>query len=246
MADGHGRFGRVLLLGGTSDIAQAVLAELQLQPEAEVLLAGRDVAALEAVPLRGGLVRTCLEWDARDAASGAALVRAVAVAGELDLVLAAAGVLGDGAAGDPTVAREVFVVNLVGLAEVLLPLGEQLRAQRHGTVVVLSSVAAARPRRANLVYGASKAGLDAFAVGLADRLAPDGVRVLIVRPGFVHTRMTRGLAAAPLATTPEAVGRAVRRGLQGDAAVVWAPGLLRLVVVVMRLLPRTVWRRLDL
>ena len=90
--------------------------------------------------------------------------------------------------------------------------------------MVLSSVAAERPRRANAVYGASKAGLDALARGLGDDLQDDGVRVLVVRPGFVHTRMTRELSAAPLATTPQVVARALREGLDGRAQTIWVPG----------------------
>ena len=246
MPDGHGRPGRVLVLGGTSEIALAVLAELNLQPEAQVLLAGRDATALAAVPLTSGWVRSCLPWDAADPASTTALVEAVRAAGELDVVIAAAGVLGDGSTADPQVAHEVMVVNLVGLVDVLLPVSEQLRAQRRGTIIVLSSVAGSRARRSNFVYGASKAGLDAFTAGLSDRLAGDGVRVLLVRPGFVRGRMTAGLTPAPLSTTPHAVATAVARALRGRAQVVWVPAPLRLVMAVLRLVPRPLWRRLDL
>ena len=104
--------------------------------------------------------------------------------------------------------------------------------------------AAIRPRRANFVYGATKAGLDAFARGLADSLHGSGVRLLLVRPGFVIGRMTRGLRPAPLATTPAAVGRAVAAGLARDAAVVWVPPVLRVFAVALRLIPRPIWRRL--
>lgn len=236
----------MLVLGGTSEIALALLTELDLQPEAHVLLAGRDVDTLATVPLRPGWARTSLTWDATDPSSAAAMVKAVAAAGELDLVIAAAGVLGDGTAADPDVAHQVMAVNLLGLIDVLLPVSEQLRTQRHGTIVVLSSVAGSRARRSNFVYGASKAGLDAFAAGLSDRLADDGVRVLLVRPGFVRGRMTAGLRPAPLATTPQAVATAVARALRGRAQVVWVPAPLRLVMGVLRLVPRPLWRRLDL
>ena len=90
-----------------------------------------------------------------------------------------------------------------------------MRARGRGTIVVLSSVAAVRPRKANFVYGSAKAGLDAFARGLADSLHGTGVRVLLVRPGFVLGRMTAGMPAAPLASiTPRAGGR----GHRGRAA----------------------------
>ena len=90
---------------------------------------------------------------------------------------------------------------------VLTHLAEILRAQGSGTLVVFSSVAGARVRRANYVYGSAKAGLDGFASGLADALHGSGVRLLLVRPGFVIGRMTEGMAPAPFSSTPDAGGR---------------------------------------
>lgn len=246
MRDGSGRWGRVLMLGGTSEIGLAVLASMDLQPGAEVVLAGRDLEALAATRLPDGTRRRCLPWDATDPINATALVKQVLEGGDLDLVIAAAGVLGVGAASDSRLAHDVLITNLVGLVDVLVPLGEALRAQRHGTIVVLSSVAGLRARKSNYVYGASKAGLDAFASGLGDRLEPDGVRVVVVRPGFVKGRMTAGLPVAPLATTPEAVGRAVRRALACRHEVAWAPPALKLVAPVLQLLPRRLWRRLEM
>jgi decaprenylphospho-beta-D-erythro-pentofuranosid-2-ulose 2-reductase len=111
---------------------------------------------------------------------------------------------------------------------------------------VLSTVAAERPRAANAIYGAAKAGLDALAQGLADATAGSGVRVLVVRPGFVTTRMTAGLKPAPMAATPEAVADATVRALAGRAHTIWVPGRLRVVFAVLRHLPRSLYRRLPL
>jgi decaprenylphospho-beta-D-erythro-pentofuranosid-2-ulose 2-reductase len=121
-----------------------------------------------------------------------------------------------------------------------------LRRQGHGALVVLSSVAGERVRKGNVVYGATKAGLDAFAQGLGDALDGSGVRVLVVRPGFVHSKMTTGLKAAPLATTPEKVAEAVVKGLRSRRRTVWVPGPLRAVMSVFRHLPGAVWRRLPI
>jgi decaprenylphospho-beta-D-erythro-pentofuranosid-2-ulose 2-reductase len=111
---------------------------------------------------------------------------------------------------------------------------------------VLSSVAGERVRKANFVYGASKAGLDGFAQGLGDALAGSGASVLVVRPGFVHTRMTRGMKAAPLATTPSAVAEATAQALRKGRRTIWVPATLRPVLSVLRHLPGPVWRRLPL
>ena len=113
-------------------------------------------------------------------------------------------------------------------------------------LVVLSSVAAERPRANNAIYGAAKVGLDALAQGVADQVAGSGVRVLVVRPGFVATRMTAGLKPAPLATTPEAVAQATARALAGRAQTIWVPRGLRVIFAVLRHLPRALYRRLPL
>jgi decaprenylphospho-beta-D-erythro-pentofuranosid-2-ulose 2-reductase len=101
-------------------------------------------------------------------------------------------------------------------------------------------------RRANFVYGATKAGLDGFAQGLGDSLVGSGARVLVVRPGFVHSSMTKGLPAVPFATTPDRVAAITVRGLRAGRRTVWAPGVLRYVFMVLRHLPGPVWRRLPL
>ena len=135
--------------------------------------------------------------------------------GDIDLVIAAAGVLGDQEVDehDPAAAAAVMTTNYVGLAAALLAVADRMRHQGHGRLIVLSSVAGERARRANFIYGSSKAGLDAFAQGLADALVGSGVAVTLVRPGFVVGRMTEGMVPAPFATTPEAVADAVARGI---------------------------------
>ena len=121
-----------------------------------------------------------------------------------------------------------------------------MKRQGHGTIVVLSSVAGERARRSNFVYGASKAGLDAYCQGLGDSLVGTGVRLMIVRPGFVHSKMTEGLAAAPLATDPQHVADTIITGLGRGSEIVWAPGPLRFVMSALRHMPRVVFRRLPL
>jgi decaprenylphospho-beta-D-erythro-pentofuranosid-2-ulose 2-reductase len=137
-------------------------------------------------------------------------------------------------------------VNFAGAGSLLLECLRRLREQGSGTLVVLSSVAAERPRASNAIYGAAKAGLDSLAQGLADAVERTGVRVLVVRPGFVTTRMTAGLEPAPMATTAEAVADATAEALATGAHTVWVPGRLRLVFAVLRHLPRAVFRRLPL
>ena len=130
-------------------------------------------------------------------------------------------------------------------AVALTRVAARMTAQGYGRIVVLSSVAGVRVRRANFVYGSAKAGIDGFSVGLGEALRGTGVSVQVVRPGFVRTKMTEGLPAAPFATSAEAVAAAVVHGLESGAPVIWSPPVLGPAFVLLRNLPRALWRRLP-
>jgi len=252
-AAGAGSAGRrVVVLGGTSEIALAIVGELHRRDPREVALIGRDPGALARVAeeLTGAGCERALtfELDARDLERHEQVIgEAFDELGGADIVILAVGVLGErgGLPDDASGALEVLQVNVVGAGSLLIHSARRLREQGAGTLVVLSSVAAERPRRANVVYGASKAGLDALAQGLGDALHDQGVRVLVVRPGFVHTRMTQGLTPAPLSTTPQALAVDVVNGLDHRAHTVWAPSALRWLMLVMRMIPRPLFRRVK-
>jgi decaprenylphospho-beta-D-erythro-pentofuranosid-2-ulose 2-reductase len=242
---------RVLVLGGSSEIAGAIVAALARREPVAASLVGRDPGRLASAraTLAGAGVEDVqdVELDARDIARHEqALDQAVAQLGGFDLAIVALGVLGEPGAlpADLDGAVESMQLNYVAAGSLLLRVAQRMRAAGAGTIVVLSSVAAERPRRANAVYGSAKAGLDALARGLGDELQDSGVKVLVVRPGFVHTRMTSGMAPAPLATTPLAVAEEVLGALDGRAQTIWAPSPLRWVMLVMRALPRAVFRRM--
>ena len=133
-----------------------------------------------------------------------------------------------------------------GAVSVGVVLAEVMKAQGHGVIVCLSSVAGERVRRSNFLYGSSKAGMDGFYLGLGESLRGSGVRVLVVRPGFVHTRMTEGLSAAPLAVGAADVATAVLAGVDREAELIWVPGALRGVMSVLRHVPRRLFRRLPI
>jgi decaprenylphospho-beta-D-erythro-pentofuranosid-2-ulose 2-reductase len=239
---------RVLLLGGTSEIGQAILAAMALPADCEVLLAGRDQQRLAAAGHQLPCAVQALPYDATDLAGHPQLVATAFDGGPVDLVIAAAGVLisQDELDQDPVRAGRLIQTNFTGHVTALLAVAGRMRQQGHGTIVVLSSVAAIRPRRANYVYGAAKAGLDAFGRGLADAMHGTGVRVVLVRPGFVIGKMTAGMTPAPLSCTPAQVGAAVAAGLRsGGRDVLWVPPALRVLAAALRLLPRPLWRKLP-
>ncbi|MBM3675529.1 MAG: decaprenylphospho-beta-D-erythro-pentofuranosid-2-ulose 2-reductase [Actinobacteria bacterium] len=252
MNDALGSPQSVLCLGGGSEIALATVRKLVGARCRTVVLAGRDPGALTtpAKELRdlGATTVETVAFDALEVASHDAFVADVFSShGDFDLVLLAFGVLGDQdlAETDGAEARRIVATNFIGAVSVLVPVVQALRKQGHGTIVVLSSVAGERARKSNFVYGSSKAGLDAYCQGLGDSLVGTGVRVMIVRPGFVHTKMTEGMAAAPLSTTPEVVADAIVTGLGRGSEIVWAPAPLRFVMSALRHVPRAMFRRLP-
>jgi short-subunit dehydrogenase len=244
--------GTVLVLGGRSEIGLAVARRLVGRGLDTVVLAARrsDDLAGEEQALRdaGAATVARVEFDADDvAAHGTVLGEIAERHGPLDVVVTAFGVLGDQhrAERDADHALAVVHTDYVAHVSVLTHLANLLRAQGNGQLVVFSSVAGVRVRRANYVYGSAKAGLDGFASGLADALAGSGVHLLLVRPGFVIGRMTQGMSPAPFSSTPEQVAEATVRGLARRREVVWVPPVLRAVFAVLRLLPRAAWRRMP-
>jgi decaprenylphospho-beta-D-erythro-pentofuranosid-2-ulose 2-reductase len=252
MNDGTGMPQTAVVIGGTSDIGRSILRALVARRLRRVILAGRDERGLRAVADELlGIGATSVETafcDVTDPASHAALAKdAAARLGQIDLVLVTAATLGDQSLDevDPPSAARVIDTNFTGPAAALVAFAGILRSQGHGRMVVLSSVAGARVRRANFVYGSSKAGLDAFAVGLGDSLRGTGASVMVVRPGWVATRMTAGLAPGPMATTADAVATDVVTALGKGSDVVWSPAPLKWVFAVLRLLPGALWRRMP-
>jgi decaprenylphospho-beta-D-erythro-pentofuranosid-2-ulose 2-reductase len=244
----------LLVLGGASDIGASVAERLVADGCRSVVLAGRRPQAMEPVAERlraKGAEVAVTSWDALDTGGHADAVKsawdAMPGGGDVDCVLLAAGVLGDQARfeADPSSAADALTANYTGPATTLLHAAQRLKQQGHGSIVVLSSVAGERARKSNFVYGSSKAGLDAFSQGLGDALAGTGVRVVVVRPGFVHTSMTEGKDAAPLATTPDKVAEAVAGALASGKETVWVPGTFRYVMTAFRHLPRPLWRKLS-
>ena len=252
MNDAFSRPQSLLVLGGTSEIAQAIVGALVERGVRRVVLGGRDPGALERVAddwrAHGAVTVETLPFEATEHEAHPAVIEKAFEGGDIDLVLIAFGVLGEQKMDelDPSRAATVIETNFTAAATAGIEVVKRLRRQGHGTVVLLSSLAGERARRSNFVYGSAKAGADAFFQGMAAATAGDAVRVMIVRPGFVKTRMTAGMKAPPLSTTPDAVARVVVRGLERGSEIVWAPPATRLMMIVLRHLPTAVFRKLPI
>ena len=242
--------GTVVVFGGRSEIGVEVAR--RLAPGRTVILAARRADDLagprESVLAAGAAAVHTAEFDADALGTHQQVLDdLVAAHGPIDLAVLAFGILGDQTRAETDAAHAAAIVHTDYVAQVALltRLASLLRAQGSGRMVVFSSVAGVRVRRANYVYGSAKAGLDGFASGLADALHGSGVSLLLVRPGFVIGRMTEGMSPAPFSSTPPQVADAVVRALGRGRGEVWVPALLRPVFFGMRLLPRAIWRRLP-
>jgi decaprenylphospho-beta-D-erythro-pentofuranosid-2-ulose 2-reductase len=236
----------ILVLGGTSDIAAAIVAELVSPALQRVILACRRPAEASMPGLPEHVKVVTVEFDATDHdRHGAVIDQIAAEHGDIDIAVQAFGQLGNDVGHDPAAAARLADVNFAGAVSSGLAVADVMRRQGHGTLVVLSSVAGVRTRPSNFVYGSTKAAQDAFATGLGHWLHGSGVRVMTVRPGFVRSSMTAGLDEAPFTVDPANVAAAVVKGLQRGSDVVWVPGILRVVFGLLRFAPGFLWRRLD-
>ncbi len=239
-----------MIFGGRSEIGTEL--GRRLAPGATVVLAARRADDLDeqiaAIHAAGATAVHTVEFDA-DALDthGPLIARLTADHGRIGTAVLAFGILGDQARAEVDAAHAVAIVHTDYVAQVslLTELANAMRAAGQGSLVVFSSVAGVRVRWANYVYGSAKAGLDGFASGLADALHGSGVRLLIVRPGFVIGRMTRGMTPAPLSSTPDRVAAATARALVKRQRTVWVPWLLRPMFFMLRLLPQWAWRRMP-
>jgi len=253
MLDAFGQPQTLLLLGGTSEIGLATAEQLIAARVRQVVLAGRDAARLEeaAEHLRacGASQVDCVVFDAEDPSTAARCIETAVglLGGQVDLTVVAVGFLGSqpDLDDDPVATARSVTVNFTWPAAALAALRPRLLAQGAARVVVLSSVAGVRVRRANATYGSAKAGLDAYARTFGESLRGTGVVVQVVRPGFVHSKMTEGLPPAPMATSCAAVATAICEGLGSTTPVLWVPAKLKVVFFVLRHLPQAIFRRLP-
>lgn len=241
-----------VVLGASSAIARA-FARAAAAGGAAVILAGRDQADLEATAadlrLRHGVAATVQDFDALDFAQHGAFAEAIAgsVDGPLGIFLAF-GVMPTQAAinADRALALATIDANLTGAVSVLQAFAPLLEARGSGHVVALSSVAGDRGRPKNYVYGAAKAGLSAYLQGLRARLHRAGVGVVTVKPGFVDTAMTFGLPGLFLVAPPEAVAAAALAAARKGREVIYTPFFWRWIMLIIRLIPERIFKRLDI
>jgi decaprenylphospho-beta-D-erythro-pentofuranosid-2-ulose 2-reductase len=242
----------ILVLGATSSIAQAWMR--LLAPEgASFFLVARNATHLDSVAkdlATRGAAAVHVETADLDRTDGhvALLEHAVSALGNLDCAFIAHGVLGDQAAGerDFAIAAASLQTNFLSTVSLVTWVANYFAAQYHGRLVVISSVAGDRGRKSNYIYGAAKAGLNAFLDGVRNRLYREGVQVLTVRPGFVATPMTAHLPQGPLFATPDAVAHDILHAIEHRRDVLYTPWFWRWIMALIRVIPEWKFKKMDL
>lgn len=243
---------RILVIGATSAIATACARKWAETP-ARFFLVGRDAARLQQIAddlkIRGAAEVFCHVLDLNRIDEHAAMLDAASVLQGLDIALIAQGTLPDQSQcqADPAQAAREFSTNATSVIAVTTAIAERMRVAGSGTIAVISSVAGDRGRASNYLYGAAKAAVSTFCEGLAARLHAHGVHVLTVKPGFVATPMTSHLKLPALLTaTPERVARDIVNAVERRAFTLYTPGFWRFIMLVIRLMPGFLMRRLSL
>ncbi len=243
----------ILLLGGTSEIGLAICERYLRDAPAKIILAalpddpGREDAVAQ-MTAAGARSVTVVDFDAADTPNHPAVIDECFSGGDIDVAIVAFGLLGDAEElwQDQSKAVQIATINYTAAVSVGVLLGERMRRQGFGQIIAMSSAAGERVRRSNFVYGSTKAGLDGFYLGLGEALREYGIRVLVIRPGQVRTRMSAHVKEAPLTVDKDYVADLAVTSCAKGKDLVWAPGTFRYVMMVLRHIPRPIFRKLPI
>ena len=249
----------ILVYGATSRIAHEC-ARLWAREGHRLVLCGRDGARLDEIAADlhvaspAGIMPIALVLGIEDDANlQAGIVHADTEFGPFDVALIAHGWLPEQAAAqaDPAQLRRALEVNAVSVAHVCEPLAALFEARGRGTLAVIGSVAGDRGRQSNYIYGAAKGFVERYCQGLRNRLDRHGVRVVLVKPGPTDTPMTQAMARPPGARQPKLadprqVARTIVGGIRRGQSVVYAPPIWRVIMLVIRSIPESIFVRLKL
>jgi decaprenylphospho-beta-D-erythro-pentofuranosid-2-ulose 2-reductase len=247
----------ILLLGGTSEIGLAICERYLRDASARIVLAalpgdpGRD-GAVAQLRNAGAKSVEVVDFDAVKTDTHPAVIDAAWGSGsaerDVDVAIVAFAVDFDAEELWQDQRRAVLTANINYTASVSVGvlLGQKMKSQGSGRIIVMSSVAGERVRRSNFVYGSTKAGLDGFFLGLGEALREFGVRVTVIRPGMVRTKFSAHVKEAPLTVDKEDIANLAVAASAKGKDLVWAPGAFRYVMMALRHVPRPIFRKLPI
>ena len=241
-----------MVIGATSAIAEQI-SRLYAVQGAKVFLVGRNEAKLDLIAkdlqIRGAVSTDSITVDLTDLESHEYIVeQSVKHLGDISHLYIAHGTLPDNEVCEknPQQAIAEINLNLNSVVSLLLHFTKKFQSQKHGCMVVISSVAGDRGRQSNYIYGAAKGGLSIFLQGLRNRLFADNVHVVTVKPGFVDTPMTASFDKGLLWVSPQKVASLIVRGVTKGRNIIYVPGFWRLIMLVIIHIPEFIFKRLKL
>ena len=231
MLNGFKSPGRIALIGAQSDIGRSIIDQLPKNSSPEVIRVDRSGE---------------YALDVTDKIAREKIVTKLFDVGDLDLAIIAVGLLGtDSAMSEADNLVAAMDVNYLATVHLLKLISDRMKSQAHGTILVISSFAQVRPRDDNFGYGSTKAGLDFYARGLASQLKGTGVTIKILRPGFVKSKMTEGMAIPPMTISTDECGRYGVQAITSKKLVTWAPSQLKYVALIFKVLPLSIFRKIT-
>lgn len=247
-----GKLHNVIVIGATSGIAQAICRVLA-QRHCRLFLVARDadkLASVEAdLKVRGAEIAGTCQTDLTDAGAHAETIAfAWEQLGSVDAAIIAHGTLGDQKDAEQSwpEAAAILDVNFMSVASLVTHLANDFEKQGFGQIVAIGSVAGDRGRKTNYVYGAAKAAVETLLEGVRHRLAPQGIGVLLVKPGFIDTPMTAHLPRSPLIASPSSAARSIVSAMDHGKSTIYVPFFWKPIMWIIRSLPERVFNRLSI
>jgi decaprenylphospho-beta-D-erythro-pentofuranosid-2-ulose 2-reductase len=243
---------KILVLGATSGIAEAT-CRIWAAQGASLFLVGRNQQKLDAIAAdlktRGASYIDTAVADLDDTDQHPALLaHAINSLTGMDIAYLAHGILGDQAEAEQSfnTAAQILHTNFMAPVSLLTWLANFCVQRRSGTLAVISSVAGDRGRKSNYVYGSSKAGLSAFLGGLRNRVDREGVTVLTIKPGPTRTAMTAGMPKSEKFASVESVAASIVKAIDSRKHVLYVPFQWQPIMFIIRNIPETIFKKLNL
>ena len=245
-------FKRAIIVGASSGIGEALARSLVRDGCHVALIARREpqlrhlADALNA-EAKAELASVYVHDVCEITAVPALFVQIAADLGGLDLIIYAAGIMPSIGHEEYDTVRdeETIAANFTGAVAWLNVAADRFAKAGAGTIVGISSVAGDRGRRGNVVYGATKAALNAYLESLRSRIERKGAYVVTIKPGPVDTPMTNGLKM-PGMISPERAAAEILLAAQTHVRVAYVPGKWRYIMAIIRFIPDSIFKYLPI
>ena len=246
MLNGTGQLQNVVLFGGNSDIGLAILKKLPMARDSTLILVGRNLNYNQVASKFPESNVEIIEFDFENIDKIDILLSIISKQRDIDVAILAYGYLGE--VGTDTLLREInqqILNNFYGPAMLFSKLFERFRNQKHGKILVITSVAGIRPRISNFVYGSAKSGLDFLVRGSQNESKKNNFTVSVLRPGFVESKMTHGLKPPAFSVKPDRVAEDAVKGLLRQKKIIYSPTILKYIFTLLRFSPDFIFNKLK-